>query len=74
MTNKALKIMLSATLFCALSPSLFAQRPTTATHVSRADIMTVFEHMGETIDQQIKVVDIGAPRTAAATAPIPAKA
>jgi mannose-6-phosphate isomerase-like protein (cupin superfamily) len=59
MNNKALKIMLSATLLCALSPSLFAQRPTTATHVSRADIMTVFEHMGETIDQQIKVVDIG---------------
>ena len=59
MTNKALKIMLSATLFCALAPNLFAQRPTTATHVSRADIMTVFEHMGETIDQQIKVVDIG---------------
>ena len=59
MNNKALKIMLSATLLCALSPNLFAQRPTTATHVSRADIMTVFEHMGETIDQQIKVVDIG---------------
>jgi len=59
MNNKTLKIMLSATLLCALSPNLFAQRPTTATHVSRADIMTVFEHMGETIDQQIRVVDIG---------------
>ncbi|MBL4572829.1 MAG: cupin domain-containing protein [Gammaproteobacteria bacterium] len=59
MKNRTLKIMLSATLLCALSPNLFAQRPTAATHVSRADIMTVFEHMGETIDQQIRVVDIG---------------
>ncbi|PCJ16884.1 MAG: hypothetical protein COA96_18145 [SAR86 cluster bacterium] len=59
MINKTLKIILGATLLCTLSPSLFAQRPTTATHVSRADIMTVFEHMEETIDQQIRVVDIG---------------
>lgn len=42
-----------------MSSSLYAQRPTTATHVPRAEIMTVFEHMGETIDQQIRVVDIG---------------
>ena len=59
MTNKTLKRLLSAALFCTLSPSLLAQAPTTATHVPRADIMTVFEHMGETIDQQIRVVDIG---------------
>ncbi len=59
MKNTTLKLMLGATMLCALSPSLYAQRPTTATHVSRADIMTVFEHMGETIDQQIRVVDIG---------------
>jgi len=59
MNNKTLKVIFGATLLCALSPNLFAQRPTTATHVSRADIMTVFEHMGETIDQQIRVVDIG---------------
>ncbi len=59
MNNKTLKLMLSATLLCALSPNLFAQRPTTATHISGGEIMTVFEHMGETIDQQIKVVDIG---------------
>jgi mannose-6-phosphate isomerase-like protein (cupin superfamily) len=59
MINKTLKIILGATLLCSLSPNLFAQRPTTATHIARADIMTVFEHMGETIDQQIRVVDIG---------------
>ena len=59
MINNTVKVMLGAVLLCALSPNLFAQRPTMATHVSRADIMTVFEHMGETIDQQIKVIDIG---------------
>lgn len=59
MMKRTLKLMVGATILCALSPNLFAQRPTTATHVPRADIMTVFEHMGETIDQQIRVVDIG---------------
>lgn len=59
MTYKTLKMLLGATLLCALSPSLLAQRPTTATHVPRSEIMTVFEHMKDTIDQQIRVVDIG---------------
>ncbi len=59
MINRTFKVLLGASILCALSPSLFAQRPTTATHIPRADIMTVFEHMGETIDQQIRVVDIG---------------
>lgn len=59
MTNKLLKTLITTTLLCALSPSLFAQRPTTATHVPSSEIMTVFEHMGNTIDQQIRVVDIG---------------
>lgn len=59
MNNRTLRILLSATLLCALTPNLFAQAPTTATHIMRGEIMTVFEHMGETIDQQIKVVDIG---------------
>ncbi len=58
MKTKTLKILVGATVLCILSPNLFAQRPTTATHISRDEIMTVFEHMGETIDQQIKVVDI----------------
>ena len=59
MTNKNLKLLLCAALSCTLSPSLLAQGPTTATHVPEVDIMTVFEHMGNTIDQQIRVVDIG---------------
>lgn len=59
MPNNTLKLVLSAALFCTLPSSLLAQGPTTATHVSETDIMTVFEHMGETIDQQIRVVDIG---------------
>ena len=59
MTNKNIKLLLCATLVGTLSPSALAQRPTTATDIPRADIMTVFEHMGETIDQQIRVVDIG---------------
>ncbi len=59
MKRRTLNIIFCATLFCALSPNLFAQRPTTATHIPHAEIMTVFEHMGETIDQQVRVVDIG---------------
>lgn len=59
MNNKFYRILVSATLLCALSPNLFAQRPTTATHIPRAEIMTVFEHMGNTIDQQVRIVDIG---------------
>ncbi len=58
---QTLKILLGvgATLLCTLSSNLFAQRPMAATHIPRAEIITVFEHLGETIDQQIRVVDIG---------------
>jgi len=59
MDKKTFKILLGTTLVFTLSTSAFAQRPTTATHVPRAEIMTVFEHMRDTIDQQIRVVDIG---------------
>lgn len=59
MKNRIIKTLLSVTAVCALSTSVLAQGPTTATHIPRGDIMTVFEHMGETIDQQIRVVDIG---------------
>ncbi|PCH63631.1 MAG: hypothetical protein COC19_00830 [SAR86 cluster bacterium] len=59
MINKKFKILLGATLLCAVSPNLFAQRPTIATHIPHAEVMTVFEHMGGSIDQQIRVVDIG---------------
>jgi mannose-6-phosphate isomerase-like protein (cupin superfamily) len=58
MQNNCYRLMVSAILLLALSPNLFAQRPTTATYVPRSEIMTVFEHMGTTIDQQIRVVDI----------------
>ncbi len=57
--NKTLNLWLGAALLFSLSPGLLAQGPTTATHVPRSEIMTVFEHMGNTIDQQIRVVDIG---------------
>lgn len=59
MQNNYYRLMVSASLLLALSPNLLAQQPTTATYVPRHEIMTVFEHMGTTIDQQIRVVDIG---------------
>jgi mannose-6-phosphate isomerase-like protein (cupin superfamily) len=34
-------------------------QPDNATHIPSTDIMTVFERLGDTIDQQIRVVDIG---------------
>lgn len=34
-------------------------QPDNATHIPVSEIMTVFENLGETIDQQIRVVDIG---------------
>jgi len=57
MTQKKLGILLSAGLILSVSFGLSAQD--NATHISTNEIMTVFEHLGETIDQQIKVVDIG---------------
>lgn len=59
MINKTLKLIVGATLLCALAPALFAQTPNTATHVPSSEIMTVFENLNNTIDQQIRVVDIG---------------
>ena len=58
MINKTSNLLLAAAL-TLFSSSLLAQRPTTATHVPNSEIMTVFEHMGDTIDQQVRVVDIG---------------
>ena len=40
------------------SSALLAQ-PGNATHIPSSEIWTVFERMGETIDQQIRIVDIG---------------
>ncbi|MCH1598962.1 MAG: hypothetical protein L7S70_01070, partial [Pseudomonadales bacterium] len=57
MTSKFVTLA-SAGLFCIFSSGLAAQ-PDNATHIPESEIMTVFEHLGETIDQQIRVVDIG---------------
>lgn len=50
--------------FVAAIPLVFiagaqAQEPDNATHIPYAEIMTVFENLGDTIDQQIRIVDIG---------------
>ena len=59
MTIKNLIRILSATTFCMVSFELLAQEPDNATHIPAGEIMTVFEHLGDTIDQQIRIVDIG---------------
>lgn len=59
MSNKILTALAGAALLATLSPNLFAQRPTVATDVPNSEIMTVFEHMNDTIDQQVRIVDIG---------------
>jgi len=50
---------LAAILLCFIPTGLLAQVPDNATHISAGEIMTVFESLGETIDQQIRIVDIG---------------
>ena len=57
MTQKKLGVILFTGFFLAVSLGLKAQD--NATHISTNDIMTVFEHLGETIDQHVRVVDIG---------------
>jgi len=59
MTIKNLFKMLSASVILTASTGLLAQEPDNATHIPAGEIMTVFEHLGDTIDQQIRVVDIG---------------
>lgn len=59
MNNKALNSLIGALLLCVLTPNLVAQTPTSATHVPGQEIMTVYENLNDTIDQQIRVVDIG---------------
>ena len=56
--NKFVKLI-STVFFLVTSSGLFAQGPTTATHVPEHEIMEVFENLGDTIDQQIREVDIG---------------
>ena len=57
MTVKKLISMLS--LLCMFSTGLMAQAPDNATHITANEIMTVYERLGDTIDQQIRIVDIG---------------
>jgi mannose-6-phosphate isomerase-like protein (cupin superfamily) len=59
MTIKNLIRILSATAFCIVSSGLLAQEPDNVTHIPAGEIMTVFEHLGDNIDQQIRIVDIG---------------
>ncbi len=47
-----------AGLISLTSSGLLAQ-PDNATHIPSSEIWTVFERMGETIDQQVRIVDIG---------------
>ena len=49
---------LSAAAFAIFTSGVAAQ-PDNATHIPTEEIMTVFQNLGETIDQQIRVVDIG---------------
>ena len=41
------------------SANVQAQVPDNATHIPVSEIMTVFESLGDTLDQQIRVVDVG---------------
>lgn len=59
MTMRNLLKALCAITFCMGSYGVFAQEPDNATHISAGEIMTVFEHLGNTIDQQVRIVDIG---------------
>lgn len=59
MNRKTLTNLFSVTFLGISSTALYAQAPTTATHVPEHEIMEVFENLGDTIDQQIRVVDIG---------------
>ena len=59
MKIKSLIHLVTGTLFFVFASGSFAQAPTNATHIPSAEIMTVFENLGDTIDQQIRVVDIG---------------
>ncbi|MDP6653828.1 MAG: cupin domain-containing protein [Gammaproteobacteria bacterium] len=59
MRNKSFIHLVTAAVFFLLTTGSFAQAPTNATHIPGAEIATVYENLGNTIDQQIRVVDIG---------------
>ncbi|HAI15301.1 MAG: hypothetical protein CMO37_06035 [Verrucomicrobiaceae bacterium] len=59
MRTKSLIHVHTVALIFALTAGSFAQAQTNATHIPTGEIMTVYENLGDTIDQQIRVVDIG---------------
>ncbi|MDP6535985.1 MAG: cupin domain-containing protein [Gammaproteobacteria bacterium] len=59
MRSKSLTHLATAAVFFLLATPSFAQAQTNATHIPSAEIATVYENLGDTIDQQIRVVDIG---------------
>ncbi len=59
MKSEYLVNSLTAGIFFLASSGLLAQQPDNATHITAGEIMTVFENLGETIDQQVRIVDIG---------------
>ncbi|MCY4016560.1 MAG: hypothetical protein OXF82_05320 [Gammaproteobacteria bacterium] len=59
MHSKALKAILAAIPFAFIANNVQAQVPDNATHIPYSEIMTVFENLGDTLDQQIRVVDVG---------------
>ncbi len=58
MNSNALKSFVAA-IPLVFTAGVQAQEPDNATHIPYAEIMTVFENLGDTIDQQIRIVDIG---------------
>lgn len=58
MTKTKIVSLLISTTLTLISGASLAQ-PDNATHIPSSEIWTVYEHLGETIDQQIRVVDIG---------------
>ena len=53
-------VTIVAVSFPALTDAQQGRAPTSATDITREEIQTVLESMGESIDRQLKVVDIGA--------------
>lgn len=58
MIRNKLTSLLAVMTLCLASFGVSAQ-PNNATHIPNTEIWTVFEALGDTIDQQIRVVDIG---------------
>ncbi len=59
MKSRIFQAGIGAVVFGVATGGAFAQQPDNATHIPYGEIMTVFENLGDTIDQQVRVVDIG---------------